>query len=124
MVGIAFACTPSYLHILTGCLVAILSLVMLCVAVEAPSPVINRLESSSGGSWLFTFRGRYMIDLLISLFLFAMGVWGIVMAVVTLVLIFGIRFVGVKQPEAFNEIFRQSDNETDSYTLDTGSEGP
>lgn len=65
-----------------------------------------------------------MIDLLISLFLFAMGVWGIVMAVVTLVLIFGIRFVGVKQPEAFNEIFRQSDNETDSYTLDTGSEGP
>ncbi len=101
MVGIAFACTPSYLHILTGCLVAILSLVMLCVAVEAPSPVINRLESSSGGSWLFTFRGRYMIDLLISLFLFAMGVWGIVMAVVTLVLIFGIRFVGVKQPEAF-----------------------
>jgi hypothetical protein len=63
-----------------------------------------------------------MIDLLISLFLFAMGVWGVVMAAITLVLIFGIRFVGVKQPEAFNEIFRQSDNETDSYTLDTGSE--
>jgi uncharacterized membrane protein len=122
MVGITFACKPRYLDILVGVLVAILSLVMLCVAVEAPSPVINRLESSAGGSWLFTFRGRYMVDLLISLFLFAMGVWGIVMAAITLVLIFGIRFVGVKQPEAFNEIFRQSDNETDSYTLDTGSE--
>lgn len=122
MVGIIFACKPLYLDILVGALVAFLSLVMLCVAVEAPSPIINRLESSTGGSWLFTFRGRYMIDLLISLFLFAMGLWGIVMAAVTLVLIFGIRFVGVKQPEAFNEIFRQSDNETDSYTMDTGSE--
>ena len=122
MVGITFACKPRYLDILVGILVAILSLIMLCVAVEAPTPVIHRLEASTGGSWLFTFRGRYMIDLLISLFLFAMGVWGIVMAAITLVLIFGIRFVGVKQPEAFNEIFRQSDNETDSYTLDTGSE--
>lgn len=42
------------------------------------------------------------------------------MAVFTLVLIFGIRFVGVKQPDAFNEIFRQSDitNGGDSYTLE------
>lgn len=122
MVAIAFACKARYLDILVGLLVTLLSLVMLCVAVEAPAPVINRLEGSSGGSWLFTFRGRYMIDLLIALFLFAMGVWGLVMAIVTLVLIFGIRFVGVKQPEAFNEIFRQSDNEADSYTLETGSE--
>ena len=63
-----------------------------------------------------------MMDLLISLFLFAMGVWGIIMGVFTLALIFGIRFLGVKQPDAFNEIFRQSDIESqsqgDSYTLE------
>ena len=47
-----------------------------------------------------------MVDLLIALFLFAMGVWGIIMAILTLVLILGIRFLGVKQPDAFNEIFR------------------
>lgn len=92
---------------------------MLCVAVEAPSPVVSRLEGSKFGENLFTFRGRYMADLLIALFLFAMGVWGIVTAVLTLVLIFGIRFLGVKQPDAFNEIFRQSDIEsTGDYTLD------
>jgi len=95
---------------------------MLCVAIEAPSALVTRLENSKIGDILFTFRGRYIVDLLISLFLFAMGVWGIVMGVLTLLLIFGIRFLGVKQPDAFNEIFRQSDIESqsmaDSYTLE------
>ena len=96
---------------------------MMCVAIEAPSPMVSRLENSRLGETLFTFRGRYMVDLLISLFLFAMGVWGIIMGTLTLFLIFGIRFLGVKQPDAFNEIFRQSDIESqsraDSYTLET-----
>ena len=84
---------------------------MLFVAIEAPAPVIQRLESGKFGEHLFTFRGRYMVDLLIALFLFAMGLWGIIMAFLTLLLIFGIRFLGVKQPDAFNEIFRQSDGD-------------
>jgi len=95
---------------------------MLCVAIEAPSPVVSRLENSKIGESFFTFRGRYIVDLLISLLLFGMGMWGIVVGVLTLFLIFGIRFLGVKQPDAFNEIFRQSDIESqsmaDSYTLE------
>jgi hypothetical protein len=60
------------------------------------------------------------MDLMISLFLFAMGTWGVIMGILTLMLIFGIRFVGVKQPDAFNEIFRMSDIEStaDSYTME------
>ena len=111
-----------YLDVLVGSLITIACLVMMFVAIEAPSPMVARLENSRIGESLFTFRGRYMVDLLISLFLFAMGVWGIVMGVLTLFLIFGIRFLGVKQPDAFNEIFRQSDIESqshaDSYTLE------
>mmetsp|Transcript_17456 Transcript_17456/g.43528 ORF Transcript_17456/g.43528 Transcript_17456/m.43528 type:complete len:106 (-) Transcript_17456:398-715(-) len=95
---------------------------MLCVAIEAPNPVVTRLESSKIFETLFTFRGRYIVDLLIALFLYGFGVWGIVMGTLTLALIFGIRFLGVKQPDAFNEIFRQSDIESqsmaDSYTLE------
>jgi hypothetical protein len=94
---------------------------MLCVAIEAPTPVVSRLENSKIGESFFTFRGRYIVDLLISLFLFSMGVWGIVMGVLTLFLIFGIRFLGVKQPDAFNEIFRlgvESESMADSYTLE------
>ncbi|VEU40733.1 unnamed protein product [Pseudo-nitzschia multistriata] len=111
-----------YLDILVGALMVILCVLMLCVAIEAPSALTTRLENSKMGDILFTFRGRYIVDLLISLFLFAMGVWGIVMGLLTLFLIFGIRFLGVKQPDAFNEIFRQSDVESqsmaDSYTLE------
>lgn len=108
---------------MVGSLVSVASLVMLCVAIEAPTPVVTRLETSRIGENLFTFRGRYIVDLLIALFLFAMGVWGIVVGSLTLVLIFGIRFLGVKQPDAFNEIFRQSDfdgnhSTADSYTLE------
>jgi hypothetical protein len=99
---------------------ALACLVMLCVAVETPSLIVSRLEASRFGEHLFTFRGRYLVDLMISLFLFAMGTWGIIMGILTLMLIFGIRFVGVKQPDAFNEIFRQSDIEStaDSYTME------
>lgn len=123
VVAVQFALIPQYLDVLVGSLVSVASLVMLCVAIEAPTPVVTRLESSRIGENLFTFRGRYIVDLLISLFLFAMGVWGIVMGSLTLVLIFGIRFLGVKQPDAFNEIFRQSDfdgnhSTSDSYTLE------
>jgi hypothetical protein len=119
-VSIHFTLQPVYLDVLLGSLITFVCLVMFCVAIEAPAPVVSRLENSAIGSTLFTFRGRYMVDLLISLFLFAMGVWGVIMGFLTLFLIFGIRFLGVKQPDAFNEIFRQSDIETqsqgDSYT--------
>ncbi|KAI2501121.1 hypothetical protein MHU86_13344 [Fragilaria crotonensis] len=116
-VSIHFASKAVYLDILVGILTALMCIVMLFVAIEAPALVVTRLENSKFGEVLFTFRGRYMVDLMIALFLFAMGVWGIVMASITLVLIFGIRFLGVKQPDAFNEIFRQSEMEAD-YALD------
>jgi hypothetical protein len=83
--------------------------------------IITRIENSKLGEQLFTFRGRYMVDLFIALFLFAMAPWGVVTGCMTLGLIFGIRILGVKQPDAFNEIFRQSDMESqaDSYTLES-----
>jgi hypothetical protein len=121
-----FAIDPNYLHILVGSLTALLCLTMLCVAIETPKVIVDKLEGSSVGIQLFTFRGRYMVDLLIALFLFAMAPWGIVMGIVTLFLIFGIRFLGVKQPDAFNEIFRQSDIESqgDSYTMESEYDTP
>ena len=124
--ALAFASVPHYLHILVGLMVTFASFVMLCVAVEAPKLVTDRLERSKVGEALFTFRGRYVVDLFIALFLFAMPPWGFVTGTCTLCLIFGIRFLGVKQPDAFNEIFRQSDMEStaDSYTLESEYDTP
>jgi hypothetical protein len=85
---------------------------MLIVAVEAPKVATARLERSKVGEQLFSFRGRYMADLIIALFLFAMHVVGIILGVLTLALIFG--------------IFRQSDMESqaDSYTLESEYDTP
>ena len=126
VVAMSFAWVPNYLHILVGLLVTFTCIVMLSVAVEAPKVITDRLENSKIGETLFTFRGRYVMDLLIALFLFAMPPWGVLLGVVTLFLIFGIRFLGVKQPDAFNEIFRQSDMEStaDSYTLESEYDTP
>jgi hypothetical protein len=122
----SFAWHPSYLNVLVGVLTSAMSLMMLCVAVEAPKVVTDRLENSKVGEQFFTFRGRYVVDLFIALFLFAMAPWGVIMGTLTLFLIFGIRFLGVKQPDAFNEIFRQSDMESqaDSYTLESEYDTP
>jgi hypothetical protein len=123
-VATSFLMKWHYLRILVGSITFSLSFIMLCVAVEAPAMITTRLENSKLGEMLFTFRGRYMVDLFIALFLFSMRPWGIVMGCLTLVLIFGIRFLGVKQPDAFNEIFRQSDLESqaDTYTLESGDQ--
>ena len=94
---------------------------MLVVAIEAPKFFVEKLERNKLTENLFSFRGRYIVDVFIALFLFAMPPWGILLGIVTLLVIFGIRFLGVKQPDAFNEIFRQSDIESqaDSYTLES-----
>lgn len=116
----------SYLHFLVGTLTALTCLTMFCVAVEAPKLITDRIERSKFGEVLFTFRGRYIFDILIALYLFSMPPWGFLCAVSTLSLIFGIRFLGVKQPDAFNEIFRQSDVESqgDSYTMESEYDTP
>ena len=86
---------------------------------KGPAFVMNVLDKPRF-HFLFTFRGRYIIDLIVSLFLFAMGFFGIIMASATLALIFGIRFAGVKHPEAFGMIFRQPVENVDDDTYTDG----
>lgn len=122
IVSLLFCLKVGYLPILVGIETALLSVTMLMVTVEAPQQVVDFLDKTRFGEYLFTFRGRYVFDVLASLFLFAMGRFGLVMGVVTLVLVFGIRFVGVKHPEAFGELFRQpadADGDADNYSLGT-----
>lgn len=128
--ALIFASQKIYLNILIGILVFLACLTMLFVTIEAP-PFVLKILDTKRFSFLFTFRGRYLIDLVVSLFLFGMGVFGIVMGAITLALIFGIRFIGVKNPESFSELFRQplsldDDDETfvtyDGATLGSAEE--
>lgn len=105
-----------YIDIIVGLYTAVLSLIMLIVTIESPSVVIERLENSSY-DFVFTFRGRYLMDIAASLFLFAMGWMGIIAAGLTCVLIFSIRLVGVRHPDAFNELFRPPHDDDQSDTV-------
>lgn len=102
---------PIYLDVLIGVLTSGATILMLLVAMNGPRSVLNVIDTPRF-SFLFTFRGRYIVDLLVSLFLYAMDVPGILMATVTLGMIFGIRFAGVKHPEAFRTLFRQTADPT------------
>ena len=91
---------------------------MLLVALNGPKFVLDLIDTPRFAG-LFTFRGRYIADLYVSLFLYAMDILGILMATVTLGMIFGIRFAGVRHPEAFRVLFRQSADFDDEGTVYT-----
>ena len=91
---------------------------MLLVAANGPKLLINLIDTPRL-AFLFTFRGRYIFDLYVSLFLYAMDILGVLMATVTLGMIFGIRFAGVRHPEAFRVLFRQSADFDDDGTVYT-----
>ena len=101
-----------YLNTLIGVLTSITTLIMLLVAMNGPRIVLKLIDTPRF-TFLFTFRGRYLLDLYVSLYLYAMDILGILMATVTLGMIFGIRFAGVRHPEAFPILFRQTASEYD-----------
>jgi len=107
-----------YLDIIVGMYTAVISIIMLIVSMEQPGAAIELLEHSNY-DFVFTFRGRYMMDLVASLFLFAMGWYGVVASALTCGLIFGIRLVGVRHPDSFNELFRPPNDEEDLGTQTT-----
>ena len=53
----------------------------------------------------YTFKGRFMVDVFVSLFLFGMHGFGVAMAIITLVAIIGIRALCSSYPGAFEELF-------------------
>lgn len=118
--SIFFMLSEAYIDIIVGFYTVAIALVMLVVCTEFPNFIVVRLENSRY-DFIFTFRGRYVMDVLASLFLFGMGFFGMVCGITTCFLIFGIRFVGVKQPDAFNELFRIPNDGTDRSVGDDAS---
>lgn len=110
------------IDVLIGVLISTTTIIMLLVAINGPQAVLNVIVTPHF-SFLFTFRAWYIIDLLVSLCMYAMCTLGNLMATVTLGMVFGIRLAEVKHPEAFRVLFCQTadpnfDNEMTVYTDD------
>merc|ERR1712084_31445 len=85
---------------------------MLSITIESPPALLEKLRENKTAC-LFTFRGRYLMDIFIALLLFQLGPHGIFMASITLIVVFGIRLLGVKEPDAFQEMFSTGDEVED-----------
>jgi hypothetical protein len=72
-----------YLEIVTGLLVITLTTIMQIVTLQLPMAILEQIENSNIGYYIFTFRGRYLIDIFAGIFLLAMGDLGVVAALLT-----------------------------------------
>ena len=95
-----------YLEIVAGLLVLTLTTIMLIVTLQLPTAILEQIEKSSISNFIFTFRGRYLIDIFASIFLLAMGDLGVVAALLTCAMLLIIRTASLRYPDAFNELFR------------------
>uniref|UniRef100_A0A6U5MGV0 Uncharacterized protein n=1 Tax=Corethron hystrix TaxID=216773 RepID=A0A6U5MGV0_9STRA len=127
LVSISFIVNGIYLNIVVGAYTSLISFMLLLINIKKPKGLMDRL-SNSKYDFLFTFRGRYMLDFFCSLFLLGMGYQGFFMGIITMGLIFGIRLAGVQNPDAFNDMFKvpipeASDTEGEGYSGESMAEG-
>lgn len=105
----------SYVHFLIALIAFSISSIMVCVTIRRPKSLMKKLEKDPT-EFLFTFRGRYSMDVILSLILFGMGAFGFIFGCTTLILVFIIRILGVLRPDAFNDIFRVPPNDDETIT--------
>mmetsp|Transcript_12268 Transcript_12268/g.17117 ORF Transcript_12268/g.17117 Transcript_12268/m.17117 type:complete len:145 (-) Transcript_12268:164-598(-) len=101
--SVIFAWHMTYLHLCVGSLAAAMSLFMLIIATQTPKTLAGALELSHRA--LFTWRGRFVTDIMIALLLFAMGRFGITMGIITILISLSIRSLGNKDKETFQVLF-------------------
>jgi hypothetical protein len=93
-----------YLAVIIGLYVMFISLTVLMSIVGQPAAIMEKLNQHA--EFLFTYKGRFVVDVFLALFLFGMGAFGVAMAVIHLILIVGIRLLAATFPGAFEELFR------------------
>mmetsp|Transcript_3230 Transcript_3230/g.6788 ORF Transcript_3230/g.6788 Transcript_3230/m.6788 type:complete len:159 (+) Transcript_3230:36-512(+) len=104
--AIVFMSKGGYLGVIVSLYTIALSLFSLVAVLQQPASLVEKMNAQS--EFIFEYKGRFVVDLFLALFLFGMQGFGVAMGVITLVLIIGIRFLASPFPGAFEELFRQA----------------
>lgn len=84
--SIVFMATiPAYLSAVVGIETIVFAAALLVLEVQAPEPVLDKIRSDLPG--MLTIPGQLFLSILTMLFLFAMGAFGIAMAVILLAVV-------------------------------------
>jgi hypothetical protein len=102
-----------YMSILIGIYTMILSTLMLLVAAQKPAMFMEKANASA--EFLFTYKGRVIVDTFIVLFLFGMHGFGVAMGIIMIILILGVRLIAAQYPASFNELFRAGDQAAETF---------
>ena len=105
--SVMFAIDNFYLETVTGIFTAVVCLVMAVATLETPRMVADKL-SNSRFDFMFTLKGRALLDAVVALFLFAMGGFGFILGTIVLGLLLGIFICGMQMPELIPELFQDS----------------
>ena len=81
--AIVFMAKGRYLDVIIGLCVLFASLFVFMSIVQIPNSVVDKMNSQA--EFIFTYKGRLVVDFFLSLFLFGMNGFGVACAIITLV---------------------------------------
>lgn len=90
-------------------------------SIDVNTGLVDKMNTHA--EFVFTYKGRLIVDFFLCLFLFGMGSFGVAMGVITLILIIGIRFLAGPFPGAFEQLFRQEGSSSENFDSPYGDAG-
>ena len=111
--SILFLFSGPYLSVIIGLYNIAMCFAVLISVLQQPASLNEKLGTHA--EFLYTFKGRFIVDVAVSLFLFGMHAFGTAMAIITMVLIIGIRLTSNSFPGAFEEIFKPSGDASSDF---------
>ena len=93
-----------YLQVIIGLYTTLICLTVVISLLQQPVSLNEKLHTHA--EFLYTFKGRFLVDVFVALFLFGMHGFGVAMAIISLITIIGIRLMSSSYPGAFEELFQ------------------
>jgi hypothetical protein len=81
--AVVFMSKGGYLSVIISLYTLAISLFVLVSIVQQPSGLFEKMNNHA--EFIFTYKGRLIVDFFLSLFLFGMGGFGVAMGIITLV---------------------------------------
>ena len=85
--AIVFMTKVGYLGVIISLYTIAISIFVLVSVLQQPASLVEKMNSHT--EFIFTYKGRFLVDLFLSLFLFGMQGFGVAMGIITLVSLVG-----------------------------------
>ena len=81
--SIVFMASGGYLGVIIALYTITIAMFVFVSVIQQPSSMVEKMNNHT--EFIFTFKGRFIVDVFLALFLFGMGGFGVAMGIITLV---------------------------------------